>query len=63
MWSAESHALRIGVAKVDITPKDLTDLVGISPRPYGGVHDLLYARALVLDNGVNTAAIVELDLV
>jgi hypothetical protein len=55
--------LKVGVAKVDITPKDTTDMVGISPRPYGGVHDRLYARALVLDNGTVTAAIVALDLV
>jgi hypothetical protein len=61
--AAEQHSLRIGVAKVDITPKDITGLVGIRPTPYGGVHDPLYARALVLDNGVNTAAIVALDLV
>ena len=61
--AATGHALRVGVAKVDITPKDITGLVGIVVRPYGGIHDLLYARALLLDNGVNTAAIVALDLV
>jgi neutral ceramidase len=63
VFGAEKQNLRVGVAKVDITPKDLTGLVGIIPRPYGGVHDHLYARALVLNNGVNTAAIVALDLV
>src|SRR5580700_8380240 len=62
-WGAEAPKLRVGVAKVDITPKDLNGLVGIVTRPYGGVHDPLYARALVLDNGVNKAAIVALDLV
>jgi hypothetical protein len=60
---AEAHPLRVGVAKVDITPKDLTGLVGIVVKPYGGVHDRLYARALLLDNGATTAAIVALDLV
>jgi hypothetical protein len=60
---AETHNLKVGVAKVDITPKDLTGLIGISPRAYSGVHDQLYARALVLDNGTTTAAIVALDLV
>lgn len=58
-----THPLRVGAAKVDITPKDTAGLVGIVVRPYGGVHDQLYARALLLDNGVNTAAIVALDLV
>jgi Neutral/alkaline non-lysosomal ceramidase, N-terminal len=61
--SADTPNLKVGVAKVDITPKDLTDMVGIVVRPYGGIHDRLYARALVLGNGVNTAAIVALDLV
>ena len=58
-----ASGLEAGVAKVDITPKDLTGLVGIVPKPYGGVHDHLYARALVLESGANTAAIVSLDLV
>src|SRR5579863_4833052 len=62
-WGADTPKLRVGVAKVEITPKDLTGLVGIVTRPYGGVHDPLYARALVLDNGVTKAAIVALDLV
>ena len=62
-FAADAHPLKIGVAKFNITPKDTTGMVGISPRPYGGVHDQLYARALVLDNGSVTAAIVSLDLV
>jgi hypothetical protein len=61
--AADTHPLRVGTARVDITPKDLTGLIGIPNRPYGGVHEPLYARALVLDNGVNSAAIVALDLV
>lgn len=62
-WGADGHPLRVGAAKVDITPKDLTGLLGVSNRPFQGVHDPIYARALVLDNGVTSAAIVELDLV
>ena len=61
--AADKHDLRVGVAKLDITPKDLTGLVGIITRPYGGVRDPLYARALVLQSGPDTAAIVALDLV
>lgn len=60
---ADAHSLRIGVAKVDITPKDLTGLIGIPNRPFSAVHEAIYARALVLDNGATTAAIVALDLV
>ncbi len=60
---AESgHPLRAGAAKIDITPTNLHNL-----NSFGGdfkaVHDPIYARALVLDNGVNTAALVTLDLV
>ena len=62
-FAAGTPNLKVGVSKVDITPKDTTGMVGISPRPYGGVHDRLYARALVLDNGSVNAAIVALDLV
>ena len=57
-----SHPLRAGAAKIDITPTNLHNL-----NSFGGdfkaVHDPIFARALVLDNGVNTAALVTLDLV
>jgi hypothetical protein len=53
----------VGVAKLEITPKDLTGLIGVSNRPFKGVHDPIFARALVLDDGVNTSAIVAADLV
>ena len=61
--AAGKQELKIGVAKIDITPKDLTGMIGIVPRPYGGVHDHLFARALILQSGADTAAIVALDLV
>jgi len=60
---AEAGDLKVGAAKVDITPKDLTGLVSAWGTPFIGVHDPIYARALVLDNGVNTVAIVATDLV
>jgi len=57
-------ALRGGCAKVNITPP-----VGIWLTGYGGrdkasdgIVDELYAKALVLDNGQNTIAIVSTDL-
>jgi neutral ceramidase len=62
LWAADKQPLRAAAVKVDITPSDLTDL-----NAWGGsfkdVHDPIFARVLVLDNGVNTAAIVALDLV
>jgi len=51
-----------GAAKVDITPEDLTGLTNLWRTPFQGVHDRIYLRALVVDNGINTAAIVASDL-
>ena len=54
--------LRAGAARVDITPSNLTNL-----NPFGGtwsgVHDPIYARILVLDNGDTKAAIIATDLI
>ena len=60
---AEAHSLRAGAARVDITPKDLAGLVSVWAKPFEGVHDPIFVRALALDNGVDTAAIVATDLV
>lgn len=46
--------LRVGAARVDVTPAQL-------PRNYLGVLDRLYARAIVLDNGEATAALISVD--
>ncbi len=60
--------LKAGAAKVDITPdlsKIRIQLGGYSARlnmPPAGVHDPIYARALVLDNGNQQVALVALDL-
>jgi neutral ceramidase len=48
--------LRVGAAKVDITPSE-NEL----PKNGYGVLDRLYARAIVLDNGAATAALVTVD--
>lgn len=62
LWASDKQPLRVGVAKVDITPSDLKDL-----NAWGGsftaVHDPIFVRVLVLDNGVNVAAVVTLDIV
>jgi neutral ceramidase len=46
--------LRVGAARVDVTPVQL-------PRNYLGVLDRLHARAIVLDNGAATAALISVD--
>ena len=61
--AAEDNTLRVGVAKVDITPANLTHL---NPMGYGtqtDVHDPIFARVLIIDNGHDSVAIVSLDLI
>ena len=48
--------LKAGAAKVDITPAE-NEL----PRNYEGILDHLYARAIVLDSGAASAALISLD--
>lgn len=60
--------LRAGFARVEITPGPDCSLMGYEFRqehlPPGndGVHDPLFARALVLDDGTQPAVLVSLDL-
>ena len=55
--------LRVGVAVVDITPQDFPVHLpgGFSGNPAAIVHDPLHARALVLDDGTTTLAMVVVD--
>lgn len=57
--------LKAGVAKLDITPPVGVRMSGFAGRvfPSLAVHDPLYARGLVLDDGENRLAVVALDLV
>ena len=55
--STNSGPLRVGAAKVDITtPEDAL------PWGYNSIHDHVYARAIVLDNGVTKAVLLGADL-
>ena len=54
---AATGSLRAGAARVDITP-----LVEELAIPFKTVHDQVYARVLMLDNGSARAAIVMLDV-
>src|SRR4030095_12910787 len=53
---AQQPALKAGAAKLDITLAE-SEL----PRNYEGILDHLYARAIVLDNGATSAALISLD--
>lgn len=61
---SKALTLRIGTAAVDITPRLGTAMAGYySPRGADGVHDPLFAKAMVLDDGETKLAIVSLDLI
>ena len=64
---APKGSLRAGAARVDITPKDdaALPMSGYGGRTEGhqGIHDRLYARAIVVDDGSAQAAIVVCDLI
>ena len=51
-----ASTLRAGAAKIDITPS-----AGELPKNNLGVLDRLYARAIVLDNGATSAALITVD--
>ncbi len=55
--------LRAGAAAVDVTPREYPINMpgGFSENPADGAHDPLHARALVLDNGTTTIAMVVVD--
>ena len=62
---APAITLRAGVARVDITPTVSMPMYGYANRqcgPSAGVHDPLFAKALVLEGGDTRIAIVTLDL-
>ena len=55
----ESRPFKAGAARIDITPApDALPKVGY-PR---GIRDHLYVRALVLDNGLSSAAFISVDI-
>lgn len=66
LLAASVHAadLRVGASAVVITPPLGTPMAGYySPRGAEGVHDDLYAKAIVLEKDGTKAALVSLDLI
>jgi neutral ceramidase len=49
-----ASSFRVGAAKIDITPAPL-------PKNSEGILDRIYARAIVIDNGVTSAVLVSAD--
>jgi len=54
--------LKAGLSKQNITPPIGSLLAGYSPRTSEGIHDPLYSRALVLDDGRRKVVIIINDL-
>src|SRR5499427_4701633 len=65
--AAERGPLQAGAAKVDITPAAdaALPMSGYASRKEGfkGIHDHIYARAIVVSDGVKLAAIVTWELI
>jgi hypothetical protein len=53
---AQNTAFRVGAAKVDLTPA-----ANALPQNYEGILDHIYSRAIVIDNGSATAALITVD--
>lgn len=61
--SAAAGALHAAVARADITPDvRMLNWTVVPPRPYAGVHDPLFVRALVLSDGETRVALLSWDL-
>jgi len=64
---ADKAPLRAGAARVDITPEANAALpmsgYGSRTQGFQKIHDSIYVRALVLDNGTTQAAIVTWELI
>src|SRR5579859_2904801 len=52
----QSASLKAGAAKVDVTPA-----VSELPKNYEGIFDHLYSRAIVLESGASTEALITVD--
>ena len=64
---ADQAPLRVGAARVDITPAEdaALPMSGYRGRKQGfqKIHDKIYVRAIVLDNGASRAAVVTWELI
>src|SRR5512137_117671 len=53
----KQNPVKAGAAKVDVTPT-AEEL----PANYEGIHDRIYSRAIVIDNGISSAALITVDI-
>jgi hypothetical protein len=60
--SGYTQSFRAAVVKVDITPDDSQVLLGYNPRNSTGIHDRIYHRIVLLDDGNTSIYIVSSDI-
>lgn len=62
--SSPIHKFYTGYSKENITPPFVTSIAGIGLRKlkYTAVHDSIFARCIVIDNGTKPIALVSLDM-
>lgn len=58
----QDRTFKAAVSKIDITPDDAQQLLGYQARKSTGVHDRIYHRALVLDDGETRFVLVSSDI-
>lgn len=62
-YPTTSNQLQAGWAKTNITPDHPVPLAGYGRRyPQTGIHDSLYVKVIIFDNGISREAIVSIDL-
>jgi hypothetical protein len=61
--AADSGGLRVGAARIDITPtaQEATGLRNVWGTAFTGIHDRTYVRGIVIDNGKTSAALIAID--
>jgi hypothetical protein len=61
----ENNILKVGVSKVNITPNVPVPMSGYGARTevFQGVHDSLYAYAVIFDDGTTQAVLITADLI
>jgi neutral ceramidase len=55
-WAADGN-LKVGASRIDITPASAE-----LPAPYAKVHDKIYVRTILLNDGKTKAAVVIVDV-
>ena len=59
---ANAHIFRASVVKIDITPDSPKWLLGYGPRQSTGIHDRIYHRIIVMDDGITQFYLVSSDI-